>query len=987
MGPRTIARLKGAGYRAPTWPFAAGCVQVPLYHGRIRVVDRRFVAAAHRRGLHVHVWTIDEPAEMDRLLDLGVDGIMTDRPVALREVLERRGQWVERLRSDRRTPSVAFLEMDLTGEQRRIVDHGRGRLRVVGGAGSGKTTALVARYRRLVDDGARPSSVLVLCRTRAAADRFRDAVLPHLAGGFDALPVTTFFGLAYDLVSRAHRARHPAHRRRAAAHGGPAAGGRGPVGLAHPGPSPRAGGVRGRGGRRAAGGGGGRGRSVHPELAAFAERYRQALAADDRVDASGLLAQAADLLGDPDVAAAARTRAEHVLVDDYEAATGAMETILERLGAPDVVVAGDPDGAVGGFPGADRGPLTRVPGRRRGRSRPGRPPVPPAGAARAGHHPSSVDRAGGGGGRAAGRPPGRRGLVRHGRARPPAPAPGPRHRPRPRPPRHPRPGRRRWPRWPTTPSSAASSTCSGGSTATSPPSTGCWCRPCPTSTRSRPAGCGCGPGWPRHPSPTTPGWLPWSPSATTWPPGPPPTPPPTWPFSSGSRLSATSSTRDADDADDAVLDGLVAFLDALRREADRNPHHRLADMLAVLDDEGVAADPWRVDTASAAATSDAVTVTSILAAAGREWHTVVVAGCVEGELPSLRTRRQLFGGGGERGHADLAEERRLFALACSRATGRLVATAGPEPGVLLSRFVEGWPTADARIPAPPGRAPSFRRPTANALPIVADAGLALSATQLDTYDDCPLRYAYRYVLRVRDEGGVRADLGTPRARGAGPVPRPGDGGRRRALTCRRSTPWPRRCGATTSPATGPRSTRPAATSSPCSTCGGSSRARATSPPTSSTSSARFDIAVGGPDGSGIACGARSTGSTGWSGPTAAPACASSTTRRASSEPRPGETDDNIQLAVYHLAATRDPALAAHGPVVELRLLFLRSMHAFDQEVTAGHAEATERRVLDVAARIRAEEFEPSVDANCRWCEFQRLCPIQPEGRQVESTWP
>ena len=105
------------------------------------------------------------------------------------------------------------------------------------------------------------------------------------------------------------------------------------------------------------------------------------------------------------------------------------------------------------------------------------------------------------------------------------------------------------------------------------------------------------------------------------------------------------------------------------------------------------------------------------------------------------------------------------------------------------------------------------------------------------------------------------------------------------------------------------------------------------------------------------------------------------------EPRPGETDDNIQLAVYHLAATRDPSLAAHGPVVELRLLFLRSMHAFDQEVTAGHAEATERRVLDVAARIRAEEFEPSVDANCRWCDFQRLCPIQPEGRQVESTWP
>jgi glycerophosphoryl diester phosphodiesterase len=49
--------------------------------------------AARRAGVPVHVWTINDADEMNRLLDLGVDGLMTDRTELLKEVFESRGLW------------------------------------------------------------------------------------------------------------------------------------------------------------------------------------------------------------------------------------------------------------------------------------------------------------------------------------------------------------------------------------------------------------------------------------------------------------------------------------------------------------------------------------------------------------------------------------------------------------------------------------------------------------------------------------------------------------------------------------------------------------------------------------------------------------------------------------------------------------------------------------------------------------------------------
>lgn len=77
-------------FRAKAWRPSGRALQVPVQRSGIRIVTPRFVRFAHAIGAEVHVWTINDPAEMHRLLDMGVDGIFTDVPAVMREVIRAR---------------------------------------------------------------------------------------------------------------------------------------------------------------------------------------------------------------------------------------------------------------------------------------------------------------------------------------------------------------------------------------------------------------------------------------------------------------------------------------------------------------------------------------------------------------------------------------------------------------------------------------------------------------------------------------------------------------------------------------------------------------------------------------------------------------------------------------------------------------------------------------------------------------------------------
>jgi superfamily I DNA/RNA helicase/RecB family exonuclease len=908
-------------------------------------------------------------------------------------------------------PAGTVRVVDWTPAQRQVLDHHRGWLRALGAAGSGKTAVLVERWRQAAGVG-HGNRVLVLSRSRDSAERFRRAALGERWWAGEDLPFTTLYGLAFDLVRRHRgdqrlltRAEQWSVVRRVLAQDGEAQWASCPefvkraafvdevaaavLAVEGAGASDEsilsvaeAGGVA----------------SRWTDLLAFRGRYRQATAAMDALDSAQLFTAADGILADPAVAAAASARWDEVLVDDADIATSLMGRLIERLAPERLVAAGD-GGSRRWF---DRfaWPQT-VPLEAQHRPRlvpkviccrhPSTEPDAIAGVLLSAHEDGVAW-------------PDMAVLVRSERQR--AQSIGRALA------RHDIPVR-------VTPGSAVGepavravidffswaagdqaaldrllvspavdvgpaqlrqlrrvAAVGGSALAQHPP----LARLVALHDRLAPKMASANPGELAHEA---------------------------WVGLLGSLVSDPDD-RNRDVAGSRALDSVVGFLAGVTARAAHDPAWRMAEELALVESPDFEPDPWVPVTP--ASDDESVTVTTIPGAAGRNWDTVVVAGCLEGELPRVsgadrffdRTIAELASGDGPhapavtpaagpapglpslvaRRQASLDEERRLFTAALTRARRRLVATAAPAPGQLVSRFV-----ADLRAEAVDLRRPRIARGTValsstsrteGLVAINADGRLSLSASRLMAYDDCPRRYFYQYTLGVRGPGGVAASMGTVVHAALATFLDPrGAGGREwRALESLAESLWfDSGLSETIAPYQPIRDQARRDVFSMLEEWWNAEAAQAEiagSWPDVVAVEYPFDISVAGhrvrgtidridhvPGGLAII-----------------------DYKTGAKVPKPEKVAEDLQLATYHLAALRDPWLASMGPPVSLRLCYLRKGVQPSQAITAEHAAHTEQRIVETADRILAEDFEPSVTAECDYCEFWRLCPLQIQGRQV-----
>jgi superfamily I DNA/RNA helicase/RecB family exonuclease len=475
---------------------------------------------------------------------------------------------------------------------------------------------------------------------------------------------------------------------------------------------------------------------------------------------------------------------------------------------------------------------------------------------------------------------------------------------------------------------------------------------------------------------------------------------------------------DPSDADaQRQLDALTAFSRALGLFVDGRPGASMRTYLDVVERADFASDPWLPP---AMARTDAAALLSIDAAKGQEFDLVVVAGCLEGSLPRTTDQHGLFeawrldGDPGPVAHARafLDAERRRFVLAASRARDRVVFTAArvdgrgepsrfllevgldlpaepaPPPstplgpleaaGVLRRVMADRDRPAAERLAAAttlaamPGADPGawwWRRDwTVDPEPIAAEGRLRTSYSRIGTYEDCHLRYFFGSVAGLDDRSSYQMAFGRLmhtvfELAAKGEVADEPEA-LKAAFRERFDPAWyPSR-------AVAHQYWRDGMAMLELWHLGEAKAARE-----ALLFEVGFEMEVGGhvvrgridrvdrdPDGGIVLLDYK-------------------TARTPASEE---DAARSLQLAIYYLAALRDPELAALGVPAEMQLVYpARARQGrftrVSQRPGPDQAAEVERRLVALLEGAATEAFDPNPHADCRRCPFKPICPMWPQG--------
>jgi superfamily I DNA/RNA helicase/RecB family exonuclease len=476
---------------------------------------------------------------------------------------------------------------------------------------------------------------------------------------------------------------------------------------------------------------------------------------------------------------------------------------------------------------------------------------------------------------------------------------------------------------------------------------------------------------------------------------------------------------EADPADAAVqrqLDALTAFSRALGLFVDGRPGASMRTYLDVVERADFASDPWLPPTM---ARTDTVALLSVNTAKGQEFDLVVVAGCLEGSLPLTAWPQGLFeawrldGDPGPVGHARamLEAERRRFALAASRARDRVVFTssrvdgrgepsrfllelgleppadpAPPDPTALgpleaagtLRRILadRDRPAAErlaagAALAAMPGVDPAtwwWRRDwTVDPEPIAAEGRLRTSYSRIGTYEDCHLRYFFGSVAGLDDRSSYQMAFGRLmhtvfELAAKGEVADEPEA-LKAAYRERFDPAWfPSR-------AIAHQYWRDGMAMLELWHRGEAEMA---------ARALRFEVAFEMEVAGHLVRGRIDRVDRAEGG------IALLDYKTARNPATEEEAARSLQLAIYYLAALRDPELATLGPPVEMGLVYparprLGRFTRVTQRPGPDHAAQVERRLVALLEGAAAESFDPNPHADCRMCAFKPICPMWPQG--------